>query len=95
LRERFTGRFLRFRNDRSPGGCYPLDYWPIAREISGHFKVQVPRNMALGRYRVEASVARVPVLPNFTLDDFLYNRDHYSGLPCVEVELSNRAVKPR
>lgn len=96
LRERFTGRFLRFRHDRSPaGGCYPVDFWPIGREVSETFPVYVPRTMALGRYRVEVSVQRVPMLPNFTLGDFLYNRDHYSGRACLELELSDRAVKAR
>jgi hypothetical protein len=95
-RERFAGRFVRFRYDRAPvGDHYPVDYWPIGREISDSFDVAVPRALALGTYRVEVSVQSLPMLPNFTLADLLFNRDHYSGQSCESLDLSNRAVKGR
>jgi hypothetical protein len=95
-RERFRGRFVRFRYDRAPAGNhYPVDYWPIGREISDSFGVAVPRALALGTYRVEVSVQRLPMLPNFTLGDLLFNRDHYSGESCASLDISNRVVRGR
>jgi hypothetical protein len=54
--------------------------------------VAVPVAARLGNYRVEVKVERESLLPNFHIDDLLFNRDHYSGTPCATLVVAGAVV---
>ncbi len=82
-RERRTGTTLRIRFDRiAYSGLFPREYWPIGRNFSDRFAVTVPARASEGEYTVEVSLEVETLLPNFTIEDLLFNRDHYSGTRC-------------
>jgi len=82
-RERRAGTALRFRADRiAYGGLFPRDYWPIGRRFSDRFPVYVHSDVIPGSYNIEVSIETQTLLPNFTIADLLFNRDHYSGTRC-------------
>jgi len=92
--DRRAGKTRRFRYDRVAfDGFLPRDYWPIGREFYDRFSVPVPRWAMAGDYRIEVSISRRSLLPNFTLDDFLYNRDHYSGVACGSLTVTDGTVR--
>lgn len=92
--ERRVGRIRRFRHDRVAfDGALPRDYWPLGREFHDSFVVRVPVWVEKGNYRVQVTIERRTILPNFTLDDLLYNRDHYTGTNCGSLVVSDRMVK--
>jgi len=83
-RERSSGSFVRFRADVRPGhGVFEPDVWPMGVDLCERFVVAVPGAARPGTYRVEVKVERESLLPNFHIDDLLFNRDHYSGTPCA------------
>ncbi|HEX5131861.1 MAG TPA: hypothetical protein VFX92_05180 [Candidatus Krumholzibacteria bacterium] len=90
-RERWGGGLQRFRLDAQPGhGIYEPDLWPMGTDLVEKFRFQVPAAALPGAYRVELSVARETLLPNFDLRDIFYNHDHYSGVPCDTLILRAR-----
>lgn len=92
--ERWDGRLRRFRADHVPfEGFLGPELWPIGKEFYETFSMAVPRRAKLGTYRFELSFERAAFLPNFSLRDFVYNRDHYSGIACVELEITDQVVR--
>lgn len=92
--ERWDDRLRRFRADHVPfEGFIDRSLWPIGIEFYETFALVVPRNVARGSYRVELSFERGGFLPNFAVSDFLYNRDHYSGVACAELEVADQVVR--
>jgi hypothetical protein len=94
FRERRGGYRLRHRVDHRPfGGLFPIDQWPAAVLFYETIPVKLPPTMEPGPYVVEFSIGRESLLPNFVLRDFLYNRDHYSGLECLSIEVTKQRVR--
>ncbi len=92
-RERWSGSFVRFRADVRPGhGVFEPDVWPMGTALCERFVVAVPGATRPGTYRVEVKVERESLLPNFHLDDLLFNRDHYSGRPCATLVVADAVV---
>ena len=92
-RERWSGSFVRFRADVRPGhGVFEPDAWPMGTQLCERFVVAVPVAARLGNYRVEVKVERESLLPNFHIDDLLFNRDHYSGTPCATLVVAGAVV---
>jgi hypothetical protein len=92
-RERWSGSFVRFRTDVRPGhGVFEPDLWPMGAELCERFVVGVPAAARPGTYRVEVNVERESLLPNFHIDDLLFNRDHYSGTPCAALVVADGVV---
>ncbi len=88
VRERLGAPRPRFRVDFRPlRGAVPRSIWPIGVPFTEIVPVDVPGGLRRGRYRVEVSIERSTLLPNFTLADFLCHRDHYSGVSCDTVEV--------
>jgi hypothetical protein len=84
------------RADRVPfDGLYARDFWSIGNPVYDRFEVKLPPSLATGRYRVEVSIETRSLLPNFTLDDLLYNRDHYSGTACTTLDVRESVVRQR
>jgi hypothetical protein len=87
------GKGSRFRHDVFPGhGVYDPDLWPVGFELCETFKAVVPVEVRRGRYRVEVSIEPLSQVPNFHLRDLMFNRDHYSGIQCVTLDVVDRVV---
>jgi hypothetical protein len=95
-RERRGGYRLRFRADVRPfAGVLSPDQWPIGVTFYENFRVRMPSNLKPGGYRVEFKMERDTMIPNFALSDILFNRDHYSGDPCMDIEVTRQAVREK
>ncbi len=93
FRDRRSGQFTRFRRDVSPGhGIEDADLWPVGVDLCERFAVVVPDALRPGRYRVELRVVPDALVPNFDIDDLLFNRDHYSGTPCATLTVGDRVI---
>ena len=93
-RERRGGYLLRYRVDHHPfGGFFPVDQWPVGVLIYDTFPVRLPRTLKPGTYTVEINIERETRFPNFTLRDFIYNRDHYSGVECLTIDVTRQLVR--
>ena len=93
-RERRGGYLLRHRVDHRPfGGTYPLDLWPVGVRFFETFDVTLPQSLEQGLYTIEFSIERDALIPNFTARDLFYNRDQYSGLPCLALEVTRQLVR--
>jgi hypothetical protein len=93
-RERWGGRLLRLRLDHRPlGGALDPDLWPMGAEFREAVVFTVPPAAQHGVYRVEVTLRRESLLPNFTLSDLLFNRDAYAGTACAQLEVSPRRVR--
>jgi len=93
-RERRGGYLLRFRADHRPfGGSIAPDRWPIGVTFYETFPVKLPAALEPGTYTIQFCIARDTLLPNYTLRDFFYNRDHYSGTDCLTLSVSRQVVR--
>jgi hypothetical protein len=93
-RERRGGTMFRHRFNHRPFlGEYPIDQWPIGATFYESFDVKLPVWLEPGTYTVEFKIEQETMLPNFTVRDFVYNRDHYSGTPCLELEVTRQLVR--
>jgi len=93
-RERKDGRLLRYRANHRPfGGIFQADRWPVGVVFYDFFEVKLPSTLEPGTYHVEFSIEQETLLPNFALRDFFYNRDHYSGTQCLEIEVAKQLVR--
>jgi len=92
--ERRSGRIRRFRVDHRPfGGLFAVDCWPVAVPFYERFRAKLPPGMAVGIYSVEFRVVQETLLPNFTVRDLLYNRDHYSGQACATLRVATQVER--
>lgn len=92
--ERRCGRTRRARVDHSPfGGVFAVDCWPVAVPFYERFRAKLPPGMAVGNYSVEFRVVQETLLPNFTVRDLLYNRDHYSGQACATLRVASQVER--
>ena len=88
LIERVRHERYRFRSDHLPvGGEYGVDRWSPAEEVRDSFRVEIPRDMADGLYRVEVRMMHQPHYANLRLSDYFYDDDSFSGLPVGRFEI--------
>jgi len=94
LRERWGGQLQRMRLDHRPlGGLLDPDLWPLGAEFHETVPFTVPAWAKHGRYRVEVSMRRESVVPNFTLSDLTSNRDSFSATPCATLDVVRQRVQ--
>jgi hypothetical protein len=94
FRERRGGYLLRYRSDLRPfSGVFTPDQWPIGAKFYEKVTVGLPPTLKPGRYRVEFKLEHDSMMANFALSDILYNRDHYSGSPCFEIDVTRQVVR--
>jgi hypothetical protein len=87
-RERRDGTFRRFRVDRHVfDGLYEPRVWPIGRAVFDTFSVRLPANLGEGVYDVEYRLENETLVPNFSVRDFVYNKDSLEGVSCTELEV--------
>jgi hypothetical protein len=90
LVEKWRGERYRFRADHMiQGGLFAPDVWDEGEIVEDDVRVQIPTDIAPGRYRVEAKMRRVANQPNYYLRDYLYDDDSLSGVQIGEVTIEN------
>ena len=90
LVEKWKHERYRFRADHMiQGGLFAPDSWDEGEIVEDHVRVEVPADIAPGRYRVEARMRKLANQPNYHLRDFLYDDDSLSGVPIGEVTIEN------
>ncbi|MDH5271114.1 MAG: hypothetical protein OEY32_14445 [Candidatus Krumholzibacteria bacterium] len=88
LLEKVRGERYRFRADHMiQGGLFAPDVWDEGEIVEDDVRVQIPTDIAPGRYRVEATMRLVANQPNYYLRDYLYDDDSLSGVPIGEVTI--------
>ena len=88
LVEKWRSERYRFRADHMiHGGLYAPDAWQQGEIVEDDVRVQIPTDIAPGRYRVQAKMIRVANQPNYLLRDFLYDDDSLSGVEIGEVTI--------
>ncbi len=86
--EKLRRERYRFRADHMiHGGLFGPDSWAMDEIVQDHTRIEIPADIAPGRYRVEATMRRVANQPNYYLRDFLYDDDSLSGIPIGEVTI--------
>lgn len=93
-RERRDGAFRRFRIDHRPfGGYYRADEWPLSRDCFEVFDIRLPRYLNETNYEVQLQLVEEPLLPNYSVRDFLFNDDSRVGEACAEIEIKKYLVR--
>jgi hypothetical protein len=88
LVEKWRGERYRFRADHMiQGGLFAPDVWDDGEIVEDDVRVQIPTDIAPGRYRVEARMRLVANQPNYLLRDYLYDDDSLSGVEIGEVTI--------
>jgi hypothetical protein len=88
LKEWLAGVRYRFREDHQiVDGFYPPDTWPPGVLVVDRTTVQVPDDVAAGRYEVRAKMMTRTTSPNHRLRDFLYDDDVYHGVSIGEITI--------
>ncbi|HEU4365444.1 MAG TPA: DUF6541 family protein [Candidatus Krumholzibacteria bacterium] len=78
----------RFRADHMiHGGLFAPDAWRDGEIVEDDVRIQLPGDIAPGRYRVQAKMRRVANQPNHLLRDFLYDDDSLSGVEIGEITI--------
>jgi hypothetical protein len=86
LMETLHGERYRFRADHMIlGGLFGPDAWAADEIVEDDARVQLPTDLAPGRYRVEAKLLRIANHPNHQLRDFFYDDDIYQGVRIGEI----------
>jgi hypothetical protein len=93
-RDRAEGNTGRFRYDHRPfDGLYTPDVWPIGRTFYEFVSIKLPPTLRPGMYNVEFKIVTDVLLENYSIRDFLFNRDHYSGVSCLTLEVADYAIR--
>ncbi len=88
LFERWRGERYRFRADHMiHGGLFAPDAWAEGEIVVDDVRIDIPTDIAEGRYRVRARMVRVANQPNYQLRDFFYDDDSYTGVEIGEVTI--------
>lgn len=94
IQDRRAHRTSRFRYDHHPfDGWFTPDLWPIGSPFYEVIAVKLPPTLRKGRYNVELKAGTETMSPNFALRDFFFDRDHYSGTRCLELEVTDYTVR--
>ena len=62
-------------------GAYPPFAWRVGELVADSFRCPIPPKLEAGRYRIELLLRRKPHLQIHFLDDYLSERDSFSGVP--------------
>ena len=93
-RERRDGVFRRFRIDHRPfDGYFPPGEWRENGDCFEQFKIRLPVGLGETDYEVQWQLVEEPLLPNFSIRDFLFNDDSYVGTPCTKIEVRRHVVR--
>lgn len=93
-RERKDGVFRRFRIDHRPFEGYFLPgQWRENEDCFEQFEIRLPVGLAEADYEVQWQLIEEPLLPNFSVRDFLFNDDSYVGNPCAAIEVRKHVVR--
>lgn len=86
--EEIHGERYRFRSDHMiVGGLFGPDAWGTDEIVEDEVRVQLPTDLAPGRYRVQAKMLRVANQPNHELRDLFYDDDIYQGVRIGEITI--------
>ncbi|GEM_PF-3641577 len=78
----------RFRVVRSPvENILPPARWGPGNAVIDSFHVNIPMNVAPGRYRVKVCLAARPVHPEMYLSDLLHDADRFDGIPIGWIDI--------
>jgi hypothetical protein len=80
-------------NHRPFDGAFQIDLRPVGVLFYESFPVRLPPALEPGTYTIEFAIEQETRLPNFALRDFFYNRDRYSGTPCLQIEVTRQLVR--
>jgi hypothetical protein len=69
----------------SLGGLFGPDAWGAEEIVEDDVRVQLPTDLAPGRYRVQAKMLRIANQPNQELRDYFFDDDIYQGVRVGEV----------
>jgi hypothetical protein len=76
----------RYRADHMiMGGLFGPDAWGTGEIVEDDVRVQLPTDLAPGRYRVQAKMLRIANQPNHELRDYFYDDDVYQGVRIGEI----------
>ncbi|HEX5132042.1 MAG TPA: hypothetical protein VFX92_06105, partial [Candidatus Krumholzibacteria bacterium] len=88
LIERLRHERYRFRADHMiHGGLFAPDSWEEGEIVVDNTRIDIPTDIAPGRYRVRAKMVRIANQPNYLLRDFFYDDDSYTGIEIGEVTI--------
>jgi hypothetical protein len=88
LYEAVHGERHRFTATHAPlGGIYPPDRWRPFRVIRDRWTITVPPDLSPGLYRVGVKLMVTTQYPNYTIRDFLSDRDSMAGTIMTEVNV--------
>jgi hypothetical protein len=69
------------------GGLFGPDAWGTDEMVEDDVRVQLPTDLAGGRYRVQAKMLRIANQPNHEFRDFFYDDDIYQGVRIGEITI--------
>jgi hypothetical protein len=88
VKESIDGVRYRFRQDHMiVDGFLSPDAWPPGLFIFDRTAVQIPEDVAAGRYAVRAKLLTRVTSPNYRLRDFLYDDDVHEGAVIGEIKI--------
>jgi hypothetical protein len=86
--EELRGERYRFRADHMIlGGLFGPDAWEANVLVEDGVRVQLPADLAPGRYHVQAKMLRVANQPNHDMRDFFFDDDVYQGVHIGEITI--------
>lgn len=92
--ERRDGELRRFRIDRTPfEGRFRPEEWPEDADCYDVFEFRCPAAAVETTYEIEWRLVEEPLLPNFSVRDFIFNEDSYGGSPCTEIAVRRHVVR--
>ena len=88
LTEELRNERYRYRSDHMIlGGLFGPDAWESDMIVEDDVRVQLPTDLAPGRYRVEAKMLRIANQPNHELRDYFFDDDIYQGVRIGEITI--------
>jgi len=88
VKEMIDGVRYRFRQDHLiVDGFLSPDAWPPGLFVLDRTTVQIPEDVAAGRYTVRAKLLTRVTSPNYRLHDFLYDDDIHEGAVIGEIKI--------
>jgi hypothetical protein len=88
IKERIEGVRYRHRDSHIfQRGFYGPDRWPAGAIVRDRATVEVPQNLAPGRYVLRAKLMYLPAAPNTDLGSYFRDDDMYSGVEIGHVEI--------
>ena len=67
--------------------------WPGSRDCFEVFDIRLPTDLNETNYEVQLQLVEEPLLPNYSIRDFLFNDDSRVGKACTEIEIKKYLVR--